>query len=280
MTFAYSGCLSAILFFLFPVTPQESLPLAAAFLAIIGNVAYATAAVCSNSFLPGLAREEKDVLLAAAEMLDDGRGMSVAQEAQGLLASAARADLNQDLSTPTSLKAPPSEDYATLLSLSTSRLSSTNAALGFLSGLLMLVALMMPVTMLHSSTASLQIAVGLCGLWWAVFAIPASFGLPTAGREQAEKGDGLWFVAAWVRVGRMVRWSEMKSLPNLYIFLLAWIFLSDGWHDHLYARVSLAEMSSGFHTMSYTAILYASSTLQMSANKIIIIGILTQLVGG
>lgn len=35
----------------------------------------------------------------------------------------------------------------------------------------------------------------------------------------------------------------------------------------------------GFHTTTYTAILYASSTLRMSASKIILIGILTQLAG-
>jgi MFS-type transporter involved in bile tolerance (Atg22 family) len=34
---------------------------------------------------------------------------------------------------------------------------------------------------------------------------------------------------------------------------------------------------SGFHTTTYTAILYASSTLKMSPSKIIIIGVLVQL---
>lgn len=36
-------------------------------------------------------------------------------------------------------------------------------------------------------------------------------------------------------------------------------------------------LSPGFHTTTYTAIVFASSTLHMSASKIIIVGILTQL---
>lgn len=36
-------------------------------------------------------------------------------------------------------------------------------------------------------------------------------------------------------------------------------------------------MLAGFHTTTYTAILYASSTLGMSAGKIILVGILVQL---
>jgi MFS-type transporter involved in bile tolerance (Atg22 family) len=37
------------------------------------------------------------------------------------------------------------------------------------------------------------------------------------------------------------------------------------------------QLITGFHTTTYTAILYASSTLKMSPSKIIIIGVLVQL---
>jgi len=64
----------------------------------------------------------------------------------------------------------------------------------------------------------------------------------------------------WKRVVEMISPSEMRQLPHLFVFLLAWIFLSDG-----------------FHTTTYTAVLYASSTLRMGPSKIIVIGVLVQL---
>lgn len=193
-------------------------------LTIAGNVAYATSIVCSNAFLPGLAREDEEVLAAA-----DGRRGSLEEEVVRLLDPATRASLDQDLGPPSPHQESTSTHHAKVLSLSTSRLSSTGTALGFLSGLLMLIALVIPVTILQGSTASLQLAIGLTGAWWAIFTIPAWIGLPAGEREQqAEKGGKHWLIQAWSTVGRMMRWSEMKSLPNLYTFLLAWIFLSDG----------------------------------------------------
>ena len=42
-------------------------------------------------------------------------------------------------------------------------------------------------------------------------------------------------------------------------------------------RSQASDPPTGFHTTTYTAILYASSTLHLSATKIIVIGLLTQL---
>jgi hypothetical protein len=45
----------------------------------------------------------------------------------------------------------------------------------------------------------------------------------------------------------------------------------------LYSEGKRLQLITGFHTTTYTAILYASSTLKMSPSKIIIIGVLVQL---
>lgn len=226
-----------MLFLLFPSTPHRYTPLAAAVLTVVGSVAYATSIVCSNAFLPGLAKGDEKVSMASRAMVNSDdvaeRRMSFVEETERLLASAVRADPTSDLFPPT-LEPGPDTPYSTSLSLSTSRLSSTGTALGFLSGLVMLIALIVPVTLLHGTTASLQLAIGLSGVWWAVFTVPAWYGLPGGDREGGGKaGSRTGLVNAWRRVGGMVRWSEMKALPNLYTFLLAWIFLSDGmWSFH------------------------------------------------
>ena len=267
---AYTGSLSAILFLLFPGGLYTLKPVLAAGLTIVGNAAYATSIVCANAFLPGLAREDEGVMALAKE--DGFERTREEEEEQQLLPSRGA------LSESTEVESPPASRYASLLSLTISRLSSTGTALGFLSGVSVLVLLVIPVTLLHGSTASLCLAIGLSGVWWAVFTIPAWVGLPSGSRHPGQGGGrARWMSKGWARVGSMLRWSEMKALPNLYTFLLAWIFLSDG-GALLNSLIPQAdETHSGFHTTTYTAILYASSTLRMSAPKIILIGILVQL---
>jgi UMF1 family MFS transporter len=120
--------------------------------------------------------------------------------------------------------------YNALLSLTISRISSIGTALGFLSGVSVLALLIIPVTMMGGTTSSLRVAVGASAIWWAVFTIPAWRGLP--GRRQstsgATQGATAGLTQGWKRVGKMVTPSEIRSLPNLFTFLLAWIFLSDG----------------------------------------------------
>jgi UMF1 family MFS transporter len=236
VTFAYVGSLSALLFLPFPTPPSL-----AALLTIIGNAAYAISIVCANAFLPGLAREDSDVMAAlkAAQGVDGVvprsaySRASVEDEARSLLpdslAPAVRAISTQDLAESSIVEGSPMTRHTTLLSLTTSRLSSTGTALGFLSGVSVLTLLVIPVTALHGSTASLRLAIGLSGAWWAIFTVPAWLGLPTGPKEQMADTVGMeWLKTAWRRVGRMVKPSEIRALPNLFTFLLAWIFLSDG----------------------------------------------------
>lgn len=45
--------------------------------------------------------------------------------------------------------------------------------------------------------------------------------------------DGKWrirrqIIAAWKRLGNMLRWREIKKLNNTFRYLAAWFLLSDG----------------------------------------------------
>ncbi|OCF35669.1 UMF1 family MFS transporter [Kwoniella heveanensis BCC8398] len=293
LTFAYGGSLSAVIFLLFPPTPSTLLPALAALLFIVGNTAYATSVVCNNAFLPILAKEDEDVQQVYQQSRRHGRAAydtdvssdrennaysraSLDEEARnllpGVLIPAVRAISTTDLaeSDPAQISKTPISPssrthYETLLSLTTSRLSSTGTALGFLSGVSVLTLLLIPVLLLEGSTFALRLAIGLSGIWWAIFTIPSWRGLPGGGGDGTSKEDRAIGRAgglkdAWKRIGRMISPREIRKLPNLYGFLLAWMFLSDG-----------------FHTTTYSAILFASSVLSMSAAKIILIGILVQL---
>jgi MFS-type transporter involved in bile tolerance (Atg22 family) len=75
---------------------------------------------------------------------------------------------------------------------------------------------------------------------WAVFSIPAAIWLPGSaggttwtGEPASDTGDGKWhirreIVAAWKRLGGMLRWSEIRALRNTFKYLAAWFLLSDG----------------------------------------------------
>ncbi|KAI9636802.1 autophagy-related protein 22-like protein [Dioszegia hungarica] len=287
VTFALLGAISGILFLALPSSSSSSglVPLFAALLTIVGNIAYAVANVCSNAFLPTLAKEDEAVRAARKSMsvahdgherddagVDDGPIVAARSSLERVISSISTAELAHPPSPPPS----PHSHYDALLSSTTSRLSSIGTAIGFFSGVSVLALLLIPVMTFQGSTAGLKVAIALSGLWWGIFLIPASLGLPGGEKEREVGGTRIgWIGQGWKRVGRMVRLKEIRAIPNLYMFLLAWIFLSDGMTS---PRIQIIPLTiSGFHTTTYVAILYASSTLHLSSAKVILIGILVQL---
>jgi UMF1 family MFS transporter len=235
----------------------------------------------------GGASDEEDEILGGARGMGNPivRGDG-AEEEEALLSSTlgppsiASIPLPRDYDMSSGLEA--GKCHSTLLSLTMSRISSTGVAIGFFSGVAVLALLIIPVTLGEGSTASLRLAIGLSGIWWAVFTLPSWIALPGGMRKDGDLSSGTSLTGAWKRVGRMVSPKEMRRLPSLYTFLLAWIFLSDG--EFGSPRMTIARLhdqqglTKGFHTTTYTAILYASSTLRLPPSRIILIGILVQLV--
>jgi UMF1 family MFS transporter len=223
-------------------------------LTIIGNAAYGTSIVCANAFLPGLAREDPAVQAAFQALPDaeaeesdleltmsrtsldtegeEGRRLlpsPIPEVAASVISAISTAELANSPISPSDAGTAHAH-YHALLSVTTSRISSIATALGFLSGVSVLALLIIPVTLMGGTTSSLRLAVGVSAIWWAVFTIPAWRKLPggTLSKQTQHRSGGIGLSQGWRRVGGMIKPSEIRQLPNLFTFLLAWIFLSDG----------------------------------------------------
>jgi len=278
LSFAVLGAAAATLFLALP----SSSPVwyISALLAILANVGFGASVVAMNAYLPSLAKDSPEVVAILQEIQDSEDNPHLGH-ADGNIDAAPSESPDEPL-LPRSQEQQPSElrkRYDNELSRATSRISSLGIALGYGAGICLLIVALIPVTKLRGSTFSLRLAIGLSGIWWAVFSIPAALWLPGAGSDvkaveenavwtdSAEMGEGKWNVwreigAAWRRLGGMLRWREIKKLRNTFKYLAAWFLLSDG-----------------FTTITSTAILFGKTTLNMQPSALILIGVLTPLSG-
>ncbi len=240
LAFALQGAFAAILFLILP--SSSPLWFLSALLAICANVGFGVSVVAMNAYLPSLAKDSREVaeLRSQLEASQDAGDSDLADtsHAEGVeepLISRTQVESSE-------LRA----HYDNELSRATSRISSLGIALGYGAGICLLLVALIPVTKLKGSTFSLRLAIGLSGIWWAVFSIPAAVWLPgpttlaTSGVSEGaiwidnlDSPDGKWsiraeVVAAWKRLGGMLRWQEIKKLRNTFKYLAAWFLLSDG----------------------------------------------------
>ncbi|CAK5278101.1 unnamed protein product [Mycena citricolor] len=257
LTFAFFGSIGAILFLaLSSTSPFWAL---SALFACVANVGFGASVVAMNSYLPSLAKEAPEVVRLRQEIEDSTR--------EDLSENGTEQDA---LLNHTPSKALLSQ-YDAELSRTTARISSLGIAIGYGSGICLLAVAIIPVTMLRGSTFSLRLAIGLSGIWWAVFTLPAAVWLPGAASVPAESAElederkwSFWreIGAAWKRLGGMIHPREIKRLRNTFKYLAAWFLLSDG-----------------FTTITSTAVLFAKTTLHMEPSKLILVGVLTPLSG-
>ncbi|KAF6749145.1 MFS general substrate transporter [Ephemerocybe angulata] len=255
--FALLGSISATLFLVLPST-SPIWPVAA-LLAMFANVGFGASIVAMNAYLPTLAKEDPEVLELSKQLADHQPRASHSQEndpdsSEPLLARAPSVPSTEDIQA----------QYDATLSATTARISSHGIAWGYIAGILLLFVALVPVTLLHGSTWALRLAIGLSGIWWAVGTIPAAMWLPSADSSDAEEwGTAEWrfgkeVLGAWIRLGNMLRWSEVRKLRNTFKYLAAWFLLSDG-----------------FTTITSTALLFAKTSLSMPSSSLILVGILT-----
>lgn len=241
---------------LFFVIPSSSpVWFLAAPLAICANVGFGASIVALNAYLPFLARGTHEVV-AAREALEQHNYTHAASTALGgydeELVAGALGDDTQFAAEPLLPHDTPSATDSNVLaaklahdnalSSATARISGHGIALGYAAGIFMLLLALIPVRALGGSTFALRLAIGLSGVWWAVFSIPAALWLPGAsaiearGQDTDEIGqerETKWsarreIAAAWKRLGGMLRWREVKKLSNTFKYLAAWFLLSDG----------------------------------------------------
>ncbi|KAF7795942.1 hypothetical protein EIP86_007109 [Pleurotus ostreatoroseus] len=268
--FGFFGATAAMLFLLLP----SSSPIwpASALLGICANVGFGASVVAMNAYLPTLARASEEVVARHAELHAASEPPDAVASHEG---SASDPLLGNDHNSEevSSLRTA----YHTALSRATSRISSQGIALGYAAGILMLFVALIPVNLLHGTTFSLRLAIGLSGVWWALFTLPSAVWLPSSTSSPTE--DSEWadeegsqevktwntkreIVKAWKRLGGMLRWREIKRLRYTFQYLAAWFLLSDG-----------------FTTITSTAILFAKTSLHMPASSLILIGIITPMSG-
>ena len=223
LSFAFAGATSAMAFFVLPssspIWPTSSL------LAIISNVCFGASIVALNAYLPSLARNSEEVAEAAAVLTDLPESIGLSEEREdsenaGLLSS----------EIPSALVDAKAE-YSKALTTATSRISSRGIATGYLAGIILLIIALVPVTMLKGSTLSLRLAIGMSGVWWGFFSIPAAMWLPSgSGGSEVPEKRAVWrqILFSWRRLGEMLHWKEIKKLRNTFKYLAAWFLLSDG----------------------------------------------------
>ncbi|KZO90740.1 MFS general substrate transporter [Calocera viscosa TUFC12733] len=246
LSFAALGSLSATLFLLLPsLSPVWPL---CALLAILANVAFGASIVALNAYLPGLARDSPEARSAHAEAEEVLKRQSEGEADEDVLASSIAL-----------------AKWQATVSRTTARISSRGIALGYGAGILALLLLLLPVTLLKGSTFSLRLCVGLTGIWWAAFTLPAGLWLPSAPPPAGKPQP--WSYAreigsAWAQLGRMLLPSNMLKLKHTFLFLAAWFLLSDA-----------------FTTISSTAILFGKTALHMPPTSLILVAVLAPSAG-
>ena len=212
---------------------------------MLGKVGFGASMVALNAYLPSLAKESPEVV-ALQDNIRDSSSLDDTTTAAHEVNSATLPAVEEPLLQQSEDAALQRTKYDTVLARAISRISSRGIALGYSAGIILLLLTLIPVTKLHGSTFSLRLAIGLSGIWWFVFSIPAAIWLPGGDNLAATDetatwsdtsdpavGDVKWnlrreIVAAWKGLGHMLRWREIKKMRNTFIYLAAWCLLSDG----------------------------------------------------
>lgn len=235
--FSLFGSIAATLFLFLP--SSSSLWYLSSLLAIAANVGFGASVVAMNAYLPSLAQSAPDVVDLRRQLEDyDASGASICNGVDiDANVESSSVPLLQNSNPNFSDKRKEIEiQYQSVLAREMSRISSLGIAMGYAAGILLLVVALVPVTKLHGSTFALRLAIGLSGVWWALFTIPAALFLPSSATELREEdilvkrgwNVGSEITSAWIRLVNTFRWAEIKKLRNTFKFLAAWFLLSDG----------------------------------------------------
>ncbi|KPI40179.1 Autophagy-related protein 22-1 [Cyphellophora attinorum] len=259
LAFAFAGGLSMMLF----IFAVPKVYMFGALLAIIGNTCFGASFVLLNSFLPLLVRHHPS-LVKGSDGLDDvsnghaNGNASTSADATTPLLPADRPDATQ---TPKTIPAAVSPE----LRLST-QFSSYGIGIGYIAGLLVQASGIVIVVALGSSTFSLRLVLFVAGLWWFCFSVPPALWLrPRPGPPLPAEfmGRNAWIsyvTYAWKSLFKTI--GRARRLKDLVIFLGAWFLLSDG-----------------IATVSGTAVLFAKTSLGMSAASLALINVIGTLAG-
>lgn len=221
---------SSMVFFFFPAKAAPSTPLITAAMNTIAYSALAISSVCLAAYLPMMARAEPEVVEASeqnkAERQSDGYGTMDTDVSARSVAHTSLLAAAEDLPVLARVEShiDPEEDlYQQLLGLAMSRISCYGNSIALAACLITSVLAASYISSKEGSLPALQFAVGVCGLWWLPFIIPAVVGLPGA-----SKHDGPPPAVGLGPIIRALSPKTIRAMPNLYKYLVAWFFAIDG----------------------------------------------------
>ncbi|KAK1636507.1 autophagy protein Atg22 [Colletotrichum phormii] len=279
LTFAWVGSFSVMAY----IFVNKTTYLLGALLAIISNTCFGASFVLLNSFLPLLVRHHPEVIasetvhtpdlghsdlesrpLNGSYIDEDSAADDIEDQNSALLGGHGIGSGNGGY--PLVRKATHEELTSVELQLST-QISAKGIGIGYIAGLFVQCVAIAIVIALKNTTWSQRVALSFCGLWWAIFTIPAAMWLrPRPGPPMpitSGKGIRAWptYVAmAWKSLFNTVRLA--RRLRDIVLFLCAWFLVSDA-----------------IATTSSTAILFAKTQLHMKPWALGMINVISTIAG-
>src|SRR5579862_4700531 len=210
------------------------------------KVAFGASFVCLNAFLPLLVRNHP--------LLKSGSGISTPQNDGAYTVLPQEEPIQPDDVAVTKAR------ESLLLS---TRISTQGIAIGYTSGMFLQLATIPLVILTGKTTKSLELAILVSGIWWAIFSFPAAVWMrPRPGPPlPAPKSSGrIRIILEYIAYGWTIIFATLRQarrLKDVMLFLAAWFLLSDG-----------------YTTITSTAILFAKTTLGIGPSGLALIGIL------
>ncbi|GBB98950.1 hypothetical protein RclHR1_03370017 [Rhizophagus clarus] len=212
--FSYIGAISTIAFLL---VIKSSLYWLAGLLTIISNVCFGAAYVFYLAYIPTFTRAHPDVIEA-------NRSGKTIQEISKI------------------------EDIVS------NKFSSHSIAIGYASGVLILIIAAVISYFMNQSTYGLQVGTALAGVWWLILLTFPTLWLQKRKNPPLPKGENFLFYS-FKRVGKTL--GSAKKLSQSIKFLISWFLLSDG-----------------FSTIVSVAIIFGKKNLEIDNTQLTIAAII------
>lgn len=223
------GSISAILML---TVLRPSLFWYAALLSIVMNVAFGTATVFYNAYLPLLVKSYRASSADVEVMVDECGPTKEDAKAEEIPSRGSNGSNLKKL-----------DDIS-------SYISTRGFIVGYLGAFLVLIISVLYLHLRQFSFYNLQMCVALCGVWWLAGSIYSFAKLKTRPGPYLPQGSS-YLVYSWKKVGKTVK--KCRQLPVTFWFLLCFFLFSDG-----------------YSTLGAVAVLFARTEMKMPYEKVII----------
>lgn len=190
----------------------------AAGLTVLLNIFYGTASVFYNAYLPLLVQNHPKYLEAATS----------------------NAPIRENAYETNRFFTPQQRKLHKTGEKLSSFISTMGIAAGYSAGIIVILSVILYFKMFGTEGLSIQICIGICGLWWLVFSAISLWYLKyRPGPELPEGSNYLSF--SWKKLGKTLK--KCRRLPTTFSFLSCYFFYSDGYNTMGSAAILIARQS-------------------------------------